>query len=151
MGVPDNILLKPAKLTFAEFEEMKKHTIYGQKILALAIKQLGEDSFLKYAEEIAYTHHEKWNGAGYPRGLSGEEIPITGRIMAIIDVFDALISKRIYKAPYNFSKATSIIVEGKGVHFDPIMVEVFMDSLEEMRSIALDHYDFEEEREALLK
>lgn len=151
VGVPDNILLKPGKLTALEFNEMKKHTIYGKKILSIARKQLGEDSFLKYAEEIAYTHHEKWNGSGYPRGLSGQDIPITGRIMAIIDVFDALISKRVYKPPYDFSKATKIIVEGKGIHFDPILVDIFMDSLEEMRSIALDHYDFEEEKEALLK
>ncbi len=150
VGVPDNILLKPGKLNFEEFEEMKNHTLYGQKILARALEELGEDSFLRYAEEIAYTHHEKWDGSGYPRGLVGENIPLSGRMMAIIDVFDALVSKRVYKPPFTFSKAITIIEEGRGVHFDPLLVDILMDSLEEMRIIALANIDFEEEREALL-
>lgn len=150
VGVPDSILLKPGKLSPEEFDEMKKHTIYGEKILALALDELGEDSFLRYAEEIAYTHHERWDGSGYPRGLSGEDIPISGRIMAIIDVFDALISKRIYKPPFKFGKSIEIIEEGRGIHFDPLLVDILMDSLEEMRAIALANYDFEEEKEALL-
>ncbi|MCP3871526.1 MAG: HD domain-containing protein, partial [Gammaproteobacteria bacterium] len=100
VGVPDSILLKPGPLTHDEFEEMKKHTIYGAEVLAkaeLASGIVDEASFLKTARDIALTHHEKWDGSGYPQGLKGEEIPLSGRLMAVADVYDALISKRIYK------------------------------------------------------
>jgi putative two-component system response regulator len=112
---------------------------------------LGHDSFLRYAEDIAYTHHEKWDGSGYPQGLKNGDIPISGRLMALADVYDALISKRVYKAPFTHSKAVAIITEGKGKHFDPDMVDAFLEIQEEFRQIALEFAEFDEEREALSK
>lgn len=105
IAVPDHILLKPGKLTDEEFEEMKKHTNYGHDALWITEQKLGEDSFLRHAREIAYTHQEKWDGSGYPSGLKGDEIPISGRLMALADVYDALISKRVYKPPFPHEKA----------------------------------------------
>lgn len=126
VGVKDSILLKPGRLTKEEFEEMKKHTIYGGESLKMGIKELGEDSFLTLAKEIALTHHEKWDGTGYPRGLSKTEIPISGRLMALSDVYDALISKRVYKDAFTHDEAKSIILEGRGTHFDPHIVDAFI-------------------------
>jgi len=151
VAIEDRILLKPGKLTDEEFEEIKKHTIYGRDAIRAAVKKLGRDSFLRYAEDIAYTHQEKWNGSGYPQGLKNGEIPIPGRLMALADVYDALISKRVYKSPFTHSKAVAIIEEGKGSHFDPDMVDAFMELTEKFRQIALEHADFDEEREALAK
>ncbi|MBU1564310.1 MAG: two-component system response regulator [Proteobacteria bacterium] len=151
VGVPDHILLKPGRLTEGEFEEMKKHTIYGRDTISKAEKKLGNRSFLHYALEIAESHQEKWDGSGYPNGWSGEEIPISGRLMAIADVYDALISKRVYKAPFSHSKAVAIIRESSGQHFDPDIVEAFLQVSEEFRRIAIKHADFPEEREALEK
>ena len=108
-------------------------------------------SFLNFAREIAYTHQEKWDGSGYPQGLKGEEIPISGRIMAIADVYDALISRRVYKDPFTHSKAVDIITEGKGQHFDPDMVDAFLEIHEEFRQVAIEYADHDEEREALSK
>ncbi len=150
VGVPDHILLKPGKLTDEEFEEMKKHTLYGRDAIARAEKRLGTHSFLHFALEIAESHQEKWDGSGYPNGWSGEKIPISGRLMAVADVYDALISKRVYKAPFPHSKAVEIIRQGSGNHFDPDMVTAFLDLSEEFRQIALQHADHEEERTALL-
>ncbi len=152
VGVRDNILLKPGKLSTEEFDEMKKHTIYGRDAISMAEKALqkkGEDSFLHYAREIAYTHHERWNGTGYPRQLKGEEIPLCGRIMAIGDVYDALISKRVYKLPLPHHKAVSIIEEGRCNHFDPDLVDMFIKLNEDFRRIALEFTDCCEESEAL--
>lgn len=126
VGVKDSILLKPGKLTEEEFEEMKKHTIYGGESLMVGIKELGEESFLTLAKEIALTHHEKWDGCGYPRGLSKHEIPISGRLMALSDVYDALISKRVYKGAFTHDEAKNIILEGRGTHFDPDVVDAFI-------------------------
>jgi len=151
VGVQDHILLKPGKLTDEEFAEMKKHTIYGRDAIALQEKKLGENSFLHHAREIAATHQEKWDGSGYPEGLKGDDIPISGRLMAVADVYDALISKRVYKPPFPHSKAVTIIREGRGSHFDPDMVDAFMEITEEFRKIALQFADFEEERETLSK
>ncbi|MDK9706000.1 MAG: two-component system response regulator [Desulforhopalus sp.] len=151
VGVPDHILLKPGKLTESEFEEMKKHTIYGRDAISKAEKKLGDGSFLRYALEIAESHQEKWDGSGYPNGWAGENIPFSGRLMAVADVYDALISKRIYKAPFSHSKAVAIILEGRGSHFDPDIVDAFAEVAEEFRQIALEHADFPEEREALLE
>lgn len=125
VGVRDSILLKPGRLTEEEFEEMKKHTIYGGESLMVGIKELGEDSFLTLAKEIALTHHEKWDGSGYPRGLAGVEIPISGRLMAVSDVYDALISKRVYKNAFTHDEAREIILESRGTHFDPDIVDAF--------------------------
>lgn len=149
VGVRDNVLLKAGQLTDAEFEEMKKHTIYGEEALRITEQKLGGDSFLHYAREIAYTHQEKWNGTGYPRGLKGDEIPLSGRLMAVADVYDALISKRVYKPPFSHDKAVEIIVAGKGIHFDPDIVDAFVELEDTFRNIALTFADFDEERQML--
>lgn len=149
VGITDNILLKPGKLTAEEFEVMKKHTTIGSSAIKVASKKLGENSFLHLAGEIAESHQEKWDGSGYPYGLKGENIPISGRIMAVADVYDALISKRIYKPPFPHHKAVNIIEAGKGKHFDPEIVEAFITLEEEFRLIALEFADFEEEKRVL--
>jgi len=152
VGVPDGILLKPGKLTDEEFEEMKKHTVYGSDTVFRVEMDLGvdvEQSFLRFAREIAYTHQEKWDGSGYPQGLKEEGIPISGRLMALADVYDALISRRVYKAPFTHSKAVDIITEGKGQHFDPDMTDAFLEVHEEIRMVAIEYADHDEEREAL--
>jgi putative two-component system response regulator len=149
VGVSDSIMLKPGKLTPEEFEQMKKHTLYGRDSLLKAERKLGSNSFLHIAQEIACGHHEKWDGSGYPFGLSGEAIPLSARIMALADVYDALISRRVYKAPIPHKKAVKIIVEGKGTHFDPVLVDKFLEITDEFRCIALEYADYEEEREAL--
>jgi putative two-component system response regulator len=149
VGVPDHILLKAGKLTDDEFGVMKKHTNYGHDALWVTEQKLGEDSFLRHAREIAYTHQEKWDGSGYPSGLKGDEIPISGRLMALADVYDALISKRIYKPPFPHEKAVEIIVEGKGKHFDPDIVDAFIELENTFRNIALSFADHDEERKML--
>jgi putative two-component system response regulator len=149
VGVPDSILLKPAELTPDEWVEMKKHTLYGRNALRVAENQLGKDSFLRYAREIAYSHHEKWDGSGYPEGLSGDEIPICGRLMAVADVYDTLISKRVYKVPFPHTKAVNIIENDKGKSFDPHLVDVFLDLADKFRNIAMAFVDSEEQREML--
>ena len=149
VGIPDSILLSTEKLTEDEWEMMKKHCAYGRDALHTAETQFGEISFLKYAKEIAYSHHEKWDGSGYPEGLSGEDIPVAGRLMALADVYDALISKRVYKPPYSHAKAVQIIIEDRGKYFDPDVVDAFLELEETFRNIALQFADFKEEREAL--
>lgn len=120
IATPDSILLKPGKLNPDEWEIMKLHTVHGAEIL----KRPGV-GFIKFAEIIALTHHERWDGGGYPSGLTGEDIPLVGRIVAIADVFDALISKRPYKKAFSLDRAFGIILENKGLHFDPAVVEAF--------------------------
>jgi putative two-component system response regulator len=155
VGVPDSILLKPAELTSEEWVEMKKHTIYGRDAILRAEEKLGFKSFFRFAREIAYTHHERYDGSGYPKGLKEEEIPISGRLMALADVYDALISKRDYKPPIPHDKAVEIITRGDSrtnpAHFDPVMLQVFIELSETFRKIALEYFDFEEEHEALSK
>jgi adenylate cyclase len=141
VGVSDRILLKPGKLTDQEFDEMKKHTVYGRDALFSAEKKLGTISFLGCAREIAYTHHEKWNGSGYPEGLRGEQIPLAGRLMALADCYDALTSNRVYKAPLSHEKAIQIITEEKGSHFDPEIVDAFLEAKDNFRQIALKYAD----------
>lgn len=127
VGIPDSILLKPGKLTADEFEIMKKHTVLGRDAIERAEKIVkGGGSFLRFAREIAFTHHEKWDGSGYPCGISEEAIPLSGRMMAVADVYDALISKRVYKPAMTHEEAVGIIREGAGTHFDPFIVEVFL-------------------------
>ena len=126
VGIPDNILLKPGKLTDEEFEIMKKHAEYGEKAIIATEKILGQNTFLNFAREIAGSHQEKWDGSGYPRGLAGEDIPLSARLMALADVYDALRSKRVYKPPMSHTTATEIIIEGKGKHFDPAVVDAFL-------------------------
>jgi putative two-component system response regulator len=129
IAVPDRILLKPGKLTPEEFDEMKKHTIYGRDAIAQAERALGDEknSFLRLAKEIAYTHHEKWDGSGYPQGLAGDSIPISGRLMALADIYDALISQRVYKAAIPHDAAVEIIVNERGKQLDPDVVEAFLE------------------------
>jgi response regulator RpfG family c-di-GMP phosphodiesterase len=123
VGIPDDILLKPGKLTDEEFVIMKTHASLGADALKIAEESLGSNSFLNLAREIALTHHEKWDGSGYPSGLKGDEIPLSGRLMAVADVYDALISKRIYKPAFSHDKAMGILREGRGGHFDPDVVD----------------------------
>lgn len=129
IAIPDNILLKPGRLTVEEYEVIKKHAEYGMYALERAEQALGasKNSFLGLAKEIAFTHHEKWDGTGYPRGLSGEDIPLSGRLMALADVYDALVSQRIYKDALSHEKAVRLIVNDSGKHFDPEIVEAFVD------------------------
>ena len=126
VGVPDRILLKPGKLDADEWEMMKRHAEFGADALLRAEQELGSTDFLQMAREIAYTHHERWDGTGYPTGLKAEEIPISGRLMAIADVYDALISKRIYKEAYSHEKAVEIVRQSAGTHLDPDIVEAFL-------------------------
>lgn len=138
VGIPDSILLKPGKLTDDEFEIMKTHASLGAEAIIEAEKELGnqETSFLRYAREISACHHEKWNGRGYPLGLAGTDIPLSGRLMAVADVYDALISKRVYKPAFDHDKATEIIIEGRGVHFDPDIVDAFLRLEDRFKEIA---------------
>ncbi|MEW6720780.1 MAG: CHASE2 domain-containing protein [Thermodesulfobacteriota bacterium] len=136
VGVPDHILLKPARLTVEEFEEMKKHTLYGSETIRLARNFLGEDSFLQVADEIALNHHERWDGTGYPRGLKGDAIPIPGRLMAAADSYDAIISPRLYKPAISHEEAIAIIRGLKGVYFDPDVVDAFLSAGDEFAEIA---------------
>jgi putative two-component system response regulator len=149
VGVRDDILLKPGRLEDAEFAEMKKHTLFGEEALRITEQKLGKSTFLRHAREIAGSHQEKWDGSGYPRGLKGEAIPVSGRLMALADVYDALISKRVYKPPFPHAKAVQIIQEGRGTHFDPGVVDAFVALEDTFRNIALTFADCDEEREAL--
>jgi len=126
ISIKDEVLMKPGKLTDEEFEEMKKHTLYGVEIIRKIEASASENDFLLYAGIMAGSHHEKWNGKGYPRGLKGEEIPLQGRLMAIVDVYDALTDERPYKKAFPHEKAIEIIREEKGEHFDPLIAEVFL-------------------------
>ena len=147
IAIPDEILKKPGRLTEKEFEEMKRHTVYGRYAIAKTEEVMGNNSFLSFARRIVYSHHEKWDGSGYPQGLKGEEIPVSARLMAIADVYDALISKRHYKEPFTHEEAVKIIVEGDGRtlpgHFDPDVLEAFKKLHNEFRRISL---EFPEER-----
>jgi len=133
IGIPDRILLKPGKLTLDEFEVVKTHTLIGASIL-----ERGTSYMMKMAYEIALSHHEKWDGSGYPFGTHKKDIPISARIVAVVDVFDALTSKRPYKEPFTWEKSVDIIVEEKGKHFDPDVVDAFFEGINEERKI----YDY---------
>lgn len=137
VGIPDRILLKPGKLTPEEFDIMKTHTTLGRDAIVHAEQTLGtEVAFLSMAKEIAYSHQEKWDGSGYPLGLRGEAIPISGRLMAVADVYDALISRRIYKQPMPHEQAVEIIQQASARHFDPAVVDAFMQCQDNFRAIA---------------
>ena len=137
VAIPDHILHKPEKLTADEFEIMKTHTTHGRDAIVAAEAGLGEDNdFLGAAREIAYGHHEKWDGSGYPQGLAGEDIPLFARIMAVADVYDALISRRVYKAGMPHAKAVDIIRAGRGTHFDPDVCDHFFQVEDQFAAIA---------------
>jgi putative two-component system response regulator len=140
VGIPDSILLKPGKLTQDEFETMKTHTMLGKSAIEAAESRLGKNvPFLRCAKEIAYSHQEKWDGSGYPEGLAGDAIPLSARLMAIADVYDALISRRVYKPPFSHEAAMAIIEEGRGRHFDPDVVDAFVAIQLQCRDIAAQH------------
>ena len=141
VGIPDEILLKPGKLSEEEFVIMKTHAELGADALKIAEEQLGSNSFLNLAREIALTHHEKWDGSGYPAGLKGSAIPLSGRLMAVADVYDALISKRIYKPAFTHDKAMEIIRQGRGQHFDPVIIDALEIIEEEFLEIAATYSD----------
>ncbi|WP_373973893.1 response regulator [Chitinibacter sp. SCUT-21] len=142
VGIPDAILHKPAKLTDEEFAIMKNHPTYGRNIILEVENVLGEDSiFLHYAREIAYGHQEKWDGSGYPQGLSGEQIPVSARLMAIADVYDALLSRRVYKPPFSHAKAVEIISAGRETHFDPALTDAFLSVADRFEQIAIEFAD----------
>ncbi len=139
VGIPDSILLKPGRLEPTEFEIMKTHTTLGSDAIRAAENLLdtmdSPISFLKCAREIALSHQEKWDASGYPEGLKGDAIPISARLMAVADVYDALISRRVYKAPMPHEQALKIIADGQGSHFDPDIVDAFLAVAEDFRAI----------------
>ncbi len=142
VGIPDSILLKPDKLTYDEFEIMKTHTTLGRDAIMAAERMLDTpNSFLECAREIACSHQEKWDGTGYPMGLKGQDIPISARLMALADVYDALISKRVYKPALSHTDALEIITKGRDMHFDPDMIDAFLEIAEIFESIASQHTD----------
>jgi len=142
VGIPDHILLKPGRFTDEEFEIMKTHPALGRDAIIAAEQRLGLDlPFLSFAKEIAYSHQEKWDGTGYPEGLSGDDIPISGRLMAVADVYDALICRRVYKEGMPHEKALGIIRENSGTHFDPDIVEAFTEIADEFIQIAKRYED----------
>ncbi len=138
ISVPDAILNKPGKLTKEEFDIMKKHTTSGGKILSSIIEMVPEAHYLEEAINLATYHHERWDGKGYPVGLAGEDIPLSARIMAVADVFDALVSKRSYKDGFPLDKAMNIIIEERGTHFDPQLVDVFVAAKDKVYKVAKD-------------
>ena len=135
IAVSDTILNKKDRLNPEEFEKMQKHTVAGAKVLQQAIDTIPESGYLKEAKDLAEFHHEKWNGKGYPHGIAGEEIPLSARIMAVADVFDALVSDRCYKKGFPFEKAMSIIEEDAGTHFDPLVADAFIKSSDRVREV----------------
>lgn len=149
IGVLDSILLKPGSLVDNEIYEMKKHVIYGHDAIKATELKLGNTSFLSIAREIAISHHEKWDGSGYPYGLKGENIPVSGRLMAVADVYDALISKRMYKPAFSHERSVEIIMEGDGrtapEHFDPDVLKAFVELADDFRQISKVYTDFSTE------
>lgn len=145
VGIPDRILLKPGKLTPEEFEVIKAHPRLGRDAILAAERLIDADSqspsFLRFAKEIAYSHQEKWDGSGYPEGLAGERIPVSARLMALADVYDALISERVYKKPFSHDQAVAMIVAGRGSHFDPDIADAFVDLADTFGAIARQYAD----------
>lgn len=137
IGIPDKILLKPGPLTEEEFEIMKTHTTIGKSIVDSVLHTSDEDSdFLKHCGDITLHHHEKYDGSGYPAGLYGDNIPLSARIMAVCDVYDALVTKRVYKDSMKHSEARDIIKKGSGQHFDPVLVNSFLNTMDEFEAIS---------------
>jgi putative two-component system response regulator len=146
VGIPDRILLKAGRFEPHEFEIMKSHCQLGRDAIQHAENQLGlEVGFLKYAKEIAYSHQEKWDGSGYPEGLAGDAIPISARLMAVADVYDALISRRVYKEPMAHAQAVDLIAQGRGSHFDPDITDAFLALADQFQAVATRYADTEED------
>jgi putative two-component system response regulator len=143
-GIPDRVLLKPARLTAEEQAIMRTHTQIGYTAIAHAQKQFSIHSpLLELAKEITLSHHERWNGSGYPNGLAGADIPLSARLMAIADVYDALISSKVYKAGISHTEAVHIIFSERAAHFDPDMVDTFIEIQDSFAAIALRYADTE--------
>lgn len=136
VGVRDRILLKPDRLTTEEYEEMKRHTLYGSETIRLAKRMMGEDAFFQIADDLVLNHHERWDGSGYPHGLREGAIPLPGRLMAVADVYDAIISPRVYKPAQPHEEAVRVMREKRGTYFDPDVVDAFLEIHEEFRKIA---------------
>jgi putative two-component system response regulator len=146
LGIPDRILLKPSSLTPAEFEIIKTHTSLACAALTNAEKILGvQFDDLKIAKELSCSHHEKWDGSGYPQGLAGEKIPLSARLMAFADVYDALISDRVYRAGVPHDQAVGVIFQGRDSHFDPDMVDCFIEIQDEFHAIAQRYPDSDDD------
>ncbi len=142
VGIPEHILIKEGKLTEEEFKIMKQHTTYGSDIIASAEQRVSQDNdFLLHAREIAIAHHERWDGTGYPNHLKGDQIPTSARLMAIADAYDALISDRMYKPGLSHESAMSIIKEGSGAHFDPVVTDAFLMIGDKIKAIAAEYPD----------
>lgn len=137
VGIPDSILLKPGRLTSEEREIMEIHTVIGGECLDAIGSRLGENEFMEMASSVAYSHHERWDGTGYPHGLKEDRIPLAARIVAVADVYDALTSKRPYKDPMTHEESRAIIVSGSGTQFDPEVVSAFLRNEEEFRAISI--------------
>jgi putative two-component system response regulator len=142
VGIPDRILHKPGKLTPEEFEIMKTHTVLGRDAIVQAELATGMAlDFFAVGKEIAYGHHERWDGTGYPQGLAGSQIPLSARLMAVADVYDALISRRAYKAALNHQEAVRVIEQTRGRHFDPDVVDAFLALQDTFQAIAIAYSD----------
>jgi adenylate cyclase len=140
VGVPDHLLNKPGKLTPAEFAEMRKHPVHGRDVILQAEQRVGihDDAALAMAKEIVYTHHERWDGKGYPEGLAREQIPIPGRLVALVDMYDALVTSRVYRGPLPLDKVVALIVEGRGTQFDPAVVDAFLQVVPTLRDMSVE-------------
>ena len=140
VGVPDQVLNKPGALTVEELVEMRKHPVHGRDVIVNAEQDVGvrNDVILAMAKDIVYTHHEKWDGTGYPQGLRGTEIPIPGRLMALVDVYDAILTRRLYRQPMTHEEALAFIVKGKGTHFDPDVIDAFVKVSEKLHALSAD-------------
>ena len=144
VGIPDRILLKPGMLDREEFEVMKLHAVYGRDTIMLVEKHIGgTNGFLMFAREIAHSHQEKWDGSGYPDRLAGEQIPLSARLMAVADVYDALISRRVYKPAFTHQQALDVMRKGRGTHFDPDVLDAFFEIEEQFAAIAEEFRDAE--------
>jgi response regulator RpfG family c-di-GMP phosphodiesterase len=143
VGVADRTLRKPGPLSADERDEMARHPVYGRDVIARTEERVGvrDDVLLKLAKDIVYSHHERWNGSGYPEGLRGEAIPLAGRLVALVDVYDALASERVYKGALPHAEVVQAIVEGRGIQFDPDVVDAFLRIQGEWHRIAVDFAD----------
>ena len=151
VGIPDGILLKPGRLSESEFEVMKTHTVMGRDAITHAEQSLGHEvPFLRFAKEIAMSHQEKWDGSGYPEGLRGEQIPLSARLMAVADVYDALISRRVYKPAMTHAQALEILIRGRATHFDPDVIDAFLAVQVQFQIIATRYIDTDEDLEGVL-
>ena len=145
VGIPDAILLKPGKLSVEEYDVIKRHTTLGGDAIKAIEAKIEGQSFLALGKEIAYNHHEKWDGSGYPRGLSGEGIPLAARIIALADVYDALTTRRFYKEAFSHKRSMQIIIDQKGTHFDPEVVDIFLALEDEFNRIRREKLEDETE------